>query len=540
MRTMRSTLSRSPTAACSVPSRSMRDGARRLLAGGACHVAAELADPGLAVALGDVAGEEDEIAAAHERHVGAGRNRQRRQGDVEVGEAVVDRGHGAVCRAVGSQIVHPWPLHFGRCEHRRPARRLAALMLAWLAGVARPAAGARALAVSRLPRGRGGRHRRGARWPRLAPSRRRRSALAGVRGALLAGFALTGGQASLRLGDDARRPRSRAATSSSPASSPACRKQGRAGCAFASTLDARVAAHEAGELPPRIALGWYGGFHEDAALVAAAARAARRPALALHRAAAPAARQPQPARLRLRAAAVRAGRARHRLRARRAARRSCSREAAGFPVERLRQRVRDAIYAARRRPPRRRRAGGARGRRPGRDRARRLGPVPQHRRRPPDVDQRPARHDVRLARRRWGRRRSGGAAARAMLAGCRRRARRAGAASPRRPPMRSSPAGACRRSARSGCSPPSACCRRRPALAVAAGAAGGRDRRHAARSLGADAARLLAVVRGGRPADGVDDGAAGGRAPTGDRDAPAGAAGRARSPRPCAAACAPR
>ena len=67
------------------------DGARRLLAGRGGHVAAELADPDLAVALGDVAGQEDEVAAAHEGHVGAGRNGERRQRDVEVGEAVVDR-----------------------------------------------------------------------------------------------------------------------------------------------------------------------------------------------------------------------------------------------------------------------------------------------------------------------------------------------------------------------------------------------------------------------------------------------------------------
>jgi competence protein ComEC len=77
--------------------------------------------------------------------------------------------------------------------------------------------------------------------------------------------------------------------------------------------------------------------------------------------------------------------------------------AAGHPVERLRQRVRDAIDAA---VPtaRRRRARGAVGRRPVGDRARGLGPVPQHRHRPPDVDQRPARHDVRVARRRVDRR----------------------------------------------------------------------------------------------------------------------------------------
>ena len=71
--TMRSTLSRSPTAACSVPSRSIATARAALLAGGGGHVAAELADPGLAVALGDVAGEEDQVAGAHEGHVGGGR-----------------------------------------------------------------------------------------------------------------------------------------------------------------------------------------------------------------------------------------------------------------------------------------------------------------------------------------------------------------------------------------------------------------------------------------------------------------------------------
>src|SRR5678815_2294309 len=46
-----------------------RDRARRLLAGRRVHVAAELANPGLAVALGDVAGEEDKISRANEGHV---------------------------------------------------------------------------------------------------------------------------------------------------------------------------------------------------------------------------------------------------------------------------------------------------------------------------------------------------------------------------------------------------------------------------------------------------------------------------------------
>ena len=106
-RTMRSTLSRSPIAAWRVPSRSMATGARRLLAGGGRHVLAELADPGLAVALGDVAGEIDEVARAHEGHVRAGRDRQGRQGDVEVGESVVDRGHGGQSARVGHKSYTP-------------------------------------------------------------------------------------------------------------------------------------------------------------------------------------------------------------------------------------------------------------------------------------------------------------------------------------------------------------------------------------------------------------------------------------------------
>ena len=134
MRTMRSTLSRSPTAACSVPSRSIATARAAFLPVAVVHVAAELADPGLAVALGDVAGEEDEVAGAHEGHVGAGRDRERRQGDVEVGEAVVDRGHEVRSLAERGGARKSYTARDG--EHPAPAGVWRRCALAWLAGVA--------------------------------------------------------------------------------------------------------------------------------------------------------------------------------------------------------------------------------------------------------------------------------------------------------------------------------------------------------------------------------------------------------------------
>ena len=206
---MRSTLSRSPTAACSVPSRSTPTARAAFLPVDGVHVAAELADPDLAVALGDVAGKEDQVAGAHERHVGAGGNRQRRQGDVEVGEAVVDRGHGAVGHGGRAQIVHPWPLHFGRCEHRRPASRLAALMLAWLARRRGAAAGALRCGRCRSIVGVAvGRPAGAALRLRLAPAGRRRRRAGERRRAACGRSASPAPRPSLRLGDDAR-PRAR-------------------------------------------------------------------------------------------------------------------------------------------------------------------------------------------------------------------------------------------------------------------------------------------------------------------------------------------
>jgi competence protein ComEC len=91
----------------------------------------------------------------------------------------------------------------------------------------------------------------------------------------------------------------------------------------------------------------------------------------------------------------------------------------------------------------------------------------------------------------------------ARCCACRCRSRLASAVSPRHSATRSSRAGACRRSARSGCWRPSCCCRRPGrALALAAGAAARGRGRHRARPVGAAAAGLLAVVHGGRAADG--------------------------------------
>ncbi len=164
-----------------------------------------------------------------------------------------------------------------------------------------------------------------------------------VAGALIAGFAVTGWQASVRL-DDALAPALEGpdlVVTGVVASLP---QQGPSGLRFRFEFDPESRVREGAVLPRRVALGWYNGFHEDAALS-----------------------QPQ--------RELRAGqRWRFTVRLRRPhgnlnphgfdyelqlfeqglratgyvrdapAPRMLS-EAAGFPVERLRQRVRDAIYA---------------------------------------------------------------------------------------------------------------------------------------------------------------------------------------------------
>ena len=199
---------------------------------------------------------------------------------------------------------------------------------------------------------------------------------------------------------------------------------GAAGWRFRLDVEDALADGRPVEVPGSIALGWYRGAHEDAALLQPGA-AARRAALATS-ACACASRMATPtAWLRLRAVPLRAGRARHRLHVRdtpppvlvTADRRPSGRPAApGSCATRSSVRGRTGrrgILAAL--------AVG----RPGGHRPRRLGPVPQHRHRPPDVDQRPACDDVRLARRPlacgWR-----GGAARGRCCGCPRRWRRAG------------------------------------------------------------------------------------------------------------------
>ncbi len=123
-------------------------------------------------------------------------------------------------------------------------------------------------------------------------------------------------------------------------------------------------------------------------------------ALAHDRSSQGAARQSQSARLRLRAAAVGAGRAGQRLRAHRRAR--C--RARAHRPELAAPRRAGARIGARRDPGARgrstagRRRRGAGHRRPERDRPCRLGCLPRHRRRAPDVDLGAAHHHVRLAR----------------------------------------------------------------------------------------------------------------------------------------------
>ena len=200
----------------------------------------------------------------------------------------------------------------------------------------------------------------------------------------------------------------------------------------------------AGRRAARVALGWYAGFHEDAALVQPRRlRAGQRWRFTVRL------RQPHgnvnphgfDYELWLFEQGIRAA--------------GYVRDAPATLLDAQRPATRSNACASasatrstpRRRPPRRRRARGARGRRPGRDRARRLGPLPRHRRRPPDVDLGPARDDVRVARRLAS---AGLAAQRARAApAAGAEAARWGGSSPRRR-MRSSPAGACRRSGPSG------------------------------------------------------------------------------------------
>ncbi len=221
-------------------------------------------------------------------------------------------------------------------------RRLAALLLAWLAGAALqlqersllPWQAYVALAVLSLLA-----MASGFAWRR----RSRIGVLVAVVGALLAGFAVTGWQASVRL-DDALAPALEGpdlVVTGVVASLP---QQGPSGLRFRFEIDADSRVRDGALLPQRIALGWYNGFHEDAALSAPQRelRAGQRWRFAVRL------RRPHgnlnphgfDYELQLFEQGIRAtGYVRD------APVPQLLSEAAGFPVERLRQRVRDAIYA---------------------------------------------------------------------------------------------------------------------------------------------------------------------------------------------------
>jgi len=215
-------------------------------------------------------------------------------------------------------------------------------MLAWLAGVAaqlqeatlRPFALYAALAAAGVAALLAGFAWRRGGWG---------GALLATAGALLAGFAVTGGQASLRLADalaPALEGRDLVVTGI-VASLP---QPGPNGLRFRFAIDPEARRGEAAGLPQRVALGWYSGSHDDAALAQPQRelRAGQRWRFTVRL------RRPHgnlnphgfDYELQLFEQGLRAtGYVRD------APPPQLLVEAAGFPVERLRQRVRDAIYA---------------------------------------------------------------------------------------------------------------------------------------------------------------------------------------------------
>ena len=191
---------------------------------------------------------------------------------------------------------------------------MAAAALAWLARHRAADAAAGAVAAAGLP---GAGARRAGRW--LLSWR----ALAGARGcrARRCCACAGAGAAGLRQHRLARRrsvwrrrcrPRWKARTCSSPASSPACRSSGRRARASSFEVEQATLDGQPVQVPARIVAGLVPRLRWRRADRRPDAGAARRPALALHGAAAPAARHAQPARLRPRAVAVRAGHPRQR------------------------------------------------------------------------------------------------------------------------------------------------------------------------------------------------------------------------------------
>ncbi|MDQ6627635.1 MAG: DNA internalization-related competence protein ComEC/Rec2 [Pseudomonadota bacterium] len=141
---------------------------------------------------------------------------------------------------------------------------LAALMVAWLSGVA-----IQLLERSLYPTAfYGGGVAVAMLGVAIAVRVRRRPILAtllAASSALLAGFAVSGGQAGLRLAD-ALAPELEGRDLVLTGVVASLPQKGSSGLRFSFDLDAASRRRDGAALPQRIALGWYAGFHEDAAL----------------------------------------------------------------------------------------------------------------------------------------------------------------------------------------------------------------------------------------------------------------------------------
>ena len=252
--TMRLTRFRSPTAACSVPSRSIATARAAAWPSSVPGRQSELADPGLAVAFGDVAGQEDQVAGAHERHVGRGRRGHRRQGDAEGLQAVGDgHGMGIRSRERAHPTLGPWEDSAG------PASRGAWLALALARRRGLAVAAARIAVGRRAPRGwrrarccwqsaRGAGAGAQPEWS-LSRWRSRHSASPAPRCAPMRAPGRRAGAGARRAGPAGHRRRRRAAASRRDGH--ALRLRGRVG-------DACTA--QPVRVPARLSLGWYRGW----------------------------------------------------------------------------------------------------------------------------------------------------------------------------------------------------------------------------------------------------------------------------------------
>ncbi|HEX7439541.1 MAG TPA: DUF4131 domain-containing protein [Caldimonas sp.] len=210
-----------------------------------------------------MAREIDQVAGPHKGHVGAGRNGERRQRDVEVGEAVVDGGHGFFLKGAGPSA-------------NPTLRRWEEPTLAGVSPGSRSPGSPAWHSICR--RGRCGRPRcyaalgLGGALALCAAWRWRRAFVLALAGAALCGAAASGWCASLHMADalDPAVEGQDLVVTGIVASLP---QQSASGLRF--RLEVESASQRGQELrvPPQLALGWYKGFHEDASLSASCAPA---------------------------------------------------------------------------------------------------------------------------------------------------------------------------------------------------------------------------------------------------------------------------